>query len=47
MELIRHDLPFSFVEYAGIRAYMKYVNPDGACVPRNTLVSDIARIYSR
>lgn len=45
--VIRHDLSFSFVEYAGIRAYMKYVNPDGACISRNTLISDVSRTYSR
>ncbi|KAH7677493.1 Tam3-transposase (Ac family) protein [Dioscorea alata] len=45
--VIKHDLPFSFVEYDGIRAWIKYVNPDGACISRNTLVSDITRMYMR
>ncbi|KAG6482782.1 hypothetical protein ZIOFF_059421 [Zingiber officinale] len=43
--IIRHDLPFSFVEYDGIRTWIKYINPDVACISRNTLVSDINRIY--
>ena len=45
--VIKHDLPFLFVEYDGIRAWMKYVNPDGACISRNTLIFDIIRIYMR
>ncbi|KAG6528693.1 hypothetical protein ZIOFF_010877 [Zingiber officinale] len=45
--IIRHDLPFSFVEYDGIRDWMKYINSDIACISRNTLVSDINRIYLR
>ncbi|KAH7688738.1 Tam3-transposase (Ac family) protein [Dioscorea alata] len=45
--VIKHDLPFSFVEYDGIRAWIKYVNPDDACISRNTLVSDITRMYMR
>ncbi|KAG6520329.1 hypothetical protein ZIOFF_017378 [Zingiber officinale] len=42
--IIRHDLSFSFVEYDGIRTWMKYINPDVACISRNTLVCDINRI---
>ncbi|KAH7688641.1 Tam3-transposase (Ac family) protein [Dioscorea alata] len=45
--VIKHDLPFSFVEYDGIRAWIKYVNPDGVCISRNTLVFYITRIYMR
>ncbi|KAH7667122.1 Tam3-transposase (Ac family) protein [Dioscorea alata] len=45
--VIKHDLPFSFVEYDGIRAWIKYLNPDGICISRNTLVYDITRIYMR
>ncbi|XP_073024222.1 zinc finger BED domain-containing protein RICESLEEPER 3-like [Primulina eburnea] len=45
--IIRHDLSFSFVEYDGIRAWMKYINPDVPCISRNTLVCDIKRIYLR
>ncbi|KAH7672025.1 Tam3-transposase (Ac family) protein [Dioscorea alata] len=45
--VIKNDLPFSFVEYDGIRSWIKYVNPDGVCISRNTLVSDITRIYMR
>lgn len=41
--VIKHDLPFSFVEYDGIRAWIKYLNPDVHSISRNTLVSDIEK----
>nr|GME04251.1 zinc finger BED domain-containing protein RICESLEEPER 2-like [Ipomoea batatas] len=43
--VIKHDLPFSFVEYDGIRKWQKYLNPDVPCISRNTLVSDITKLY--
>nr|GMD48446.1 zinc finger BED domain-containing protein RICESLEEPER 2-like [Ipomoea batatas] len=43
--VIKHDLPFSFVEYDGIRKWRKYLNPDVPSISRNTLVSDITKIY--
>nr|GLL33406.1 zinc finger BED domain-containing protein RICESLEEPER 2-like [Ipomoea trifida] len=43
--VIKHDLPFSFVEYDGIRKWEKYLNPDVPSISRNTLVSDITKIY--
>nr|GMD47281.1 zinc finger BED domain-containing protein RICESLEEPER 2-like [Ipomoea batatas] len=43
--VIKHDLPFSFVEYDGIRKWQKYLNPDVPSISRNTLVSDITKIY--
>ena len=45
--VIRHDFPYAFVEYVGIRAWLKYINPDLVCTSRNTLVSDITKIYDR
>lgn len=43
--IIKHDLPFSFVEYDGIRTFLQYVNPNLPCISRNTLVSDINKLY--
>lgn len=42
--VIKHDLPLSFVEYDGIRRWMKYLNPDVAFITRVTLISDVARM---
>jgi len=45
--IISHDLPFSFVEYEKIRAWVKYLNPCAEMVSRITIVSDIEKIYDR
>jgi len=45
--IISHDLPFSFVEYEKIRAWVKYLNPCAEMVSRNTIVSDIEKIYDK
>lgn len=43
--VIKHDLAFSLVEYSGFRTYIKYLNPDAPSISRNTLVSDITKMY--
>jgi hypothetical protein len=35
--VIKHDLPFRYVEYKGIREMIKYLNPDASLISRNTL----------
>jgi hypothetical protein len=45
--IIAHDLPFSFVEYDKIRAWVEYLNPCAEMVSRNTIVSDIEKIYEK
>ncbi|KAI5431583.1 hypothetical protein KIW84_035679 [Lathyrus oleraceus] len=45
--IIAHDLPFSFVEYEKIRVWVKYLNPCVEMVSRNTMVSDIEKIYDK
>ena len=45
--IILHDLPFSFVEYEGIRAIFQYVHPDINLVSRNTLKSDVLKMYAK
>ena len=44
--VIQHDLPFSYVEYDGIRKFFKYISPSFPVISRNTLVSDINKLYS-
>nr|GMD63609.1 zinc finger BED domain-containing protein RICESLEEPER 2-like [Ipomoea batatas] len=43
--VIEHYLPFSFVEYEWFMGLSKYLNPDIPCISRNTLVSDITKLY--
>jgi len=43
--IIEHDLPYSFVEYRKIVAWVKYLNPDVIMPSRNTIVSDVNKIY--
>ena len=40
-------MPFSFVEYSRIRAWVKYINPDVVPIFKNTVCSDIQKIYLR
>ncbi|KAI5648609.1 hypothetical protein M9H77_34614 [Catharanthus roseus] len=41
LAIIKHDLPFSFVEYEGIRDIFTYVNLDVKYISRNTATSDV------
>ncbi|KAL3522327.1 hypothetical protein ACH5RR_015161 [Cinchona calisaya] len=43
--LIKHDLPFSFVEYEGIRDVFKYLNPNVKNITRNTAKMDILKLH--
>jgi len=45
MAIVKHDLPFSFVEYEGIRDLMKYLNPDIKFITRNTAAADVWKVY--
>ncbi|OIV89913.1 hypothetical protein TanjilG_08887 [Lupinus angustifolius] len=45
--IIGHDLPFNFVEYKNIRAWVKYLNPNCLPISRNTTKADVIRIYMR
>ncbi|KAF7821320.1 zinc finger BED domain-containing protein RICESLEEPER 2-like [Senna tora] len=45
MAIIKHDLPFSFVEYEGVREIFKYCNPDVKFITRNTAVADVWKVY--
>ncbi|XP_027368265.1 zinc finger BED domain-containing protein RICESLEEPER 2-like [Abrus precatorius] len=45
--IIKHDLPFNFAEYDMIREWINYVNPNVVMPSRNTVVSDVQKIYMR
>lgn len=45
--IVMHDLPLSFVEYAGIRAFCSYLNPNVELISRNTLRSDLLKMYKK
>ncbi|KAF7811751.1 zinc finger BED domain-containing protein RICESLEEPER 2-like [Senna tora] len=45
MAIIRHDLPFSFVEYEGVKEMFKYCNPDVKFITRNTYVANVWKVY--
>ena len=45
--ILKHDLPFSFVEYEGLRKWIKYLNPDAIPISRNTARADVMKIYMR
>ena len=45
--VIRHDLPFSFVEYEGIRILHSYLDQQVVHISRNTVKSDIKKTYQK
>lgn len=45
--VVRHDLPFQFAEYDGIRRCFSYLNPEAKLVSRNTLKADILKMFKR
>lgn len=47
LAIVQHDLPFQFVEYAGIRRCLSYMHPDYKSVSRNTIKGDIMKMYKR
>ena len=45
MAIVKHGLPFKFVEYKWIRELLSYFNPDVKHVSRNTPVSDLWKFH--
>lgn len=45
--IIKHDLPFQFVEYEGIRALFSYKCEDIELVSTNTIKADVFSMYKR
>ncbi|CAH1447057.1 unnamed protein product [Lactuca virosa] len=43
--IVRHDLPFQFVEYEGIKRCFTYLNHEVNLVKRNTIKSDIKNMF--
>ena len=45
--IIKHNLPFSFVEYEGIRKVFSYLNSDIKHIFRNTSKTDVLKLYKK
>jgi len=45
--IIRHGLPFKFVEYEELRTWITYLNLDVVLLSRNTIKTDVLRIFMR
>ena len=45
--IIRHDLPFQFVEYECVRQIFSYLNPDVKFITRNTAKADILKLHAK
>jgi hypothetical protein len=43
--IIRHDLPFSFVEYEGIKAVFSYISPTLRLPCRNTVKPHVLKLF--
>ncbi|XP_050373044.1 zinc finger BED domain-containing protein RICESLEEPER 2-like [Argentina anserina] len=43
--IVRHDLPFSFVEYEGIRDVFQYISPQLTLPSRNTVKAHVLKTY--
>ncbi|KAI3745856.1 hypothetical protein L6452_08267 [Arctium lappa] len=43
--VVKHELPFQFVEYDGIRKCFNYLHPEVKVVSRNTVKNDIMKMY--
>ena len=43
--IIKHNLPFSFIEYEGIRKIFSYLNLDVKLIYRNTSKADVLKLY--
>ncbi|KAG7968128.1 hypothetical protein I3843_08G136700 [Carya illinoinensis] len=45
--IVKHELPFRFVEYSGVRSLLQYLRPDVPIISRNTVKTDFVKIYNR
>ena len=45
--VVKHELPFQFVEYEGVRDLLAYLNPDVKFVARNTTRNDVIKLFAR
>jgi hypothetical protein len=44
--IIKHDLPFRYIEYEGIRESMQYLRPGVQLISRNTVKADLCKKYA-
>ncbi|XP_042958031.1 zinc finger BED domain-containing protein RICESLEEPER 1-like [Carya illinoinensis] len=45
--IVKHELPFRFVEYSGLRSLLQYLRLDVPIISRNTARTDLVKIYNR
>nr|KAJ0213884.1 hypothetical protein LSAT_V11C400220640 [Lactuca sativa] len=45
--IVKHDLPFKFVEYEGIREIFQYLNEKVITITRNTAKDDVLNLFKR
>ena len=45
--IIKHNLPFSFVEYEGIRKVSSYLNSYVKHISRNTSKANVLKLYKK
>ena len=45
--IIKHNLPFNFVEYEGIRKVFSYLNSDIKHISKNISRADILKLYKK
>ena len=45
--IIKHNLPFSFVEYEGIRKVFSHLNSDVKHISRNISKTDVLKLYKK
>ncbi|KAG2680595.1 hypothetical protein I3760_11G105700 [Carya illinoinensis] len=45
--IVKHELPFRFVEYSGVRSLLQYLRPDVPIISRNTAKADLVKMYHR
>ncbi|KAJ0836188.1 putative transcription factor/ chromatin remodeling BED-type(Zn) family [Helianthus annuus] len=45
--IVMHELPLSFVEYKAFRDLFKYLQPDVNIISRNTVKSDMLKMYKK
>jgi hypothetical protein len=45
--IIKHDLPFRYIEYKGVRESMQYLRPSVQLISRNTIKAYLCKMYAR
>ena len=45
--IIKHDLPFQFAEYEGIRGVVNFLCVDSKHISRNTSKADVMKLYGK